>query len=222
MLIAASPALSSDSQADSWPPDSPTARSSANSVTRSRAETAALTTKPRTAKTAAAMNPIANAPMTPSATGSVDRARARSAWLTTESLRSAASRSAAETASSAVGVDRQPPLVGRDDRVAALELEQRQGRQVHDDDRAATRRWPGSAWTAPASADGARDAADRHRQRVADVAAGRLEERVRDDDRGRRAADRRERRRREADDEAAPEVVAAGDDGQPRRTGRDR
>ena len=86
MLIAASPALSSDSHADSWPPDRPTARSSANSVTRSRADTAALTTNPRTAKTAAAMNPIANAPMTPSATGSVARTRARSTWLTTESL----------------------------------------------------------------------------------------------------------------------------------------
>ena len=49
-------AFSSDSQTDSWPDDSPSARSRANSLIRSRAETEALTTKPTTAKRAAATN----------------------------------------------------------------------------------------------------------------------------------------------------------------------
>ena len=57
MLMAARLALSSESQADSWP-GNPTARSSANSVTRSRADTAAFTTKPRIANTAAATKPM--------------------------------------------------------------------------------------------------------------------------------------------------------------------
>ena len=74
-LSVARTAFSSDSQTDSWPDDSPSARRSANSLIRSRAETEALTTKPTIAKRAAATNPIPSAPMIPRATGSVASVR---------------------------------------------------------------------------------------------------------------------------------------------------
>ena len=67
-------------------PDRPSARSSANSVRRWRAETAALTTSATRAKMPVATKPSSSAPMIPSATGSVAQAAVRSTLLTTSGL----------------------------------------------------------------------------------------------------------------------------------------
>ena len=132
-LTTASTAFSSDSQPDSWPDDRPSARSSANSVTRSRAETAALTMNPTIANSAAATKPMASAPMIPSATGSVARA-CRALGRRLDRGRAADDGVAKRSATAASRPStREPPLVGRLDRVAALEPQQAERRQVDDE-----------------------------------------------------------------------------------------
>ena len=64
-------AFSSQSQPDSWPGESPRARSSANSVRRWRADTAALTARPITANMAATTKPSDSPPIIATASGSV-------------------------------------------------------------------------------------------------------------------------------------------------------
>ncbi len=61
---------STASSPKTWLKLTPSARSSANSVVRSRAATAALTRKPSTAKTSAAAKPRISAPCRPLASGS--------------------------------------------------------------------------------------------------------------------------------------------------------
>ena len=84
--------FSSHSQLDSSRPDMPSARSSANSVRRWRAETAALMASPMTANRAATTKPMLSAPMMPSATGSALRTRVRSSTVSADSAVSGAAR----------------------------------------------------------------------------------------------------------------------------------
>ena len=65
--------LSIDSHSASWPVDSPSARSRANSPIRSLVETVELTRKPMPANSIAASDPSPRMPISPSGTGSVDR-----------------------------------------------------------------------------------------------------------------------------------------------------
>ena len=131
-LKAASTAFSSDSQIDSWPVDRPSARSSANSATRSRAETAALTTNPITAKIAAATKPMPRAPIEPRATGSVASARLRPARLSDGRAAGRRPGQRVDDGRHGRGVGRQPPFIGRLDRGVAFEPQERQRGQVDD------------------------------------------------------------------------------------------
>ena len=127
-------AFSSDSQTDSWPDDSPSARSSANSLIRSRAETDALTTKPTIAKRAAATNPMPERADDPEG-DRVGRERPMPADL--RQHLAAQERRAVQGLGDCVDRpvrDGQPPFVGWLDGAAVLEPQQRQRGQIHDGD----------------------------------------------------------------------------------------
>ena len=134
---------------------------------------------PTTAKSAAATNPMASAPMIPSATGSVARSRFRSRWCHAWRSPIGGRRERRDDRVGEAVVDRQPPLDDRLDRVVALES--------RSDSVARSITTVGSSGIGPGKrpdraghANGAADAGDRERHCRSPTRAGRgLEERVR-------------------------------------------